>query len=158
MVGLGIVAIVYPNVSTLAAEIFVGWMLFLSGIVLFLGAFSINGTGPFFGSLLLSLLSLTAGIFLIVNPTSGAVALTLVVAGIFVFQGASEIAFALEMRPYSAWVGMLISGLASIAMAVLISTGWPAISAIVLGILLGVNFITTGLAYIMISRAARPGS
>ena len=44
------------------------------------------------------------------------------------------------------WVGMLISGIASIVMAFLIAAGWPAISVIVLGILLGVNFLSTGLA------------
>ena len=96
-----------------------------------------------------------AGVFLMVNPASGAVALTLLVGGIFVFQGASEIVLAFEMRPSGAWLSMALSGIASIAMALLIMTGWPAISAVVLGILLGVNFISTGLAYIMISRLAK---
>lgn len=158
MVGLGIAAIVYPNVSTLAAELFVGWMLLLSGSLLFFGSFSISGTGPFFGSLLLSLLSVAAGVFLLVNPAAGAVALTLLVGGLFVFQGASEIVLAFAMRSFSGWVSMLISGIASVVLAVLIATGWPAISAIVLGILFGVNFISTGIAYVMISRAKKSAS
>jgi uncharacterized membrane protein HdeD (DUF308 family) len=155
MVGLGIAAIIYPNVSTSAAELFVGWMLLLSGILLFFGSFSISGTGPFFGSLLLSLLSVAAGVFLLVNQAAGAVALTLLVGGLFVFQGASEIVLALAMRSFPGWVGLLISGIASVVLAVLIATGWPANSAIVLGILFGVNFISTGIAYVMISRAKK---
>ena len=48
---------------------------------------------------------------------------------------------------------MLISGIASIVLAIMIAVGWPAISTIVLGILFGVDFISTGLAYIFVSRA-----
>jgi uncharacterized membrane protein HdeD (DUF308 family) len=62
------------------------------------------------------------------------------------------------MRSFSGWVSMLISGIASVVLAVLIATGWPAISAIVLGILFGVNFISTGIAYVMISRAKKSAS
>jgi uncharacterized membrane protein HdeD (DUF308 family) len=53
---------------------------------------------------------------------------------------------------------MLISGIASIVMAVLIAAGWPAISVIVLGILLGVNFLSTGFGYIFVSRALKPAA
>jgi uncharacterized membrane protein HdeD (DUF308 family) len=38
---------------------------------------------------------------------------------------------------------------------VLIAAGWPQISVIVLGILLGVNFITTGFGYIFVSRTMK---
>jgi uncharacterized membrane protein HdeD (DUF308 family) len=157
MAVLGIAAIVFPMISTLAAAILVGWVLLISGGFTFLGAFSIHGTGPFFGALLFSLLSIAAGVFMLFNPLAGAVALTLVVGVTFVFQGAFELFFALEMRPHPGWMGMLISGLASIVMAVLIAAGWPAISVIVLGILLGVNFLSTGLGYIFVSRALKSG-
>jgi short repeat uncharacterized protein DUF308 len=107
------------------------------------------------GALLLGLLSVAAGIFMIFNPLAGAAALTLVVGVIFVFQGAFDLFFAFEMRPPPGWAGMLISGIASIVMAVLIAAGWPAISMVVLGILLGVNFLSTGFGYIFVSRALK---
>lgn len=150
---VGIAALVFPMFSTLVAALFVGWVFLISGGFMFVGSFSIHGTGPFFGALLLSLLSLAAGVFLLFNPLAGAIALTLVVGVIFIFQGAFEIFFAFETRPHSGWVGMLISGLASVALAVLIAAGWPSISLVALGILLGVNLLTTGLAYIFVSRS-----
>ena len=156
MVVIGIAALVFPMISTLVATIFVGWVFLIAGGCQFLGSFSIHGTGPFFGALLFSLLSIAAGVFLVFNPFAGEVALTLVVGVLFVFQGTSEIAFALEMRPLPSWIGVLISGIASIVLAVLIAAGWPAISLIGLGILLGVNFVSTGLAYIFVSRALKP--
>ncbi|MGA8699136.1 MAG: hypothetical protein WB689_35965, partial [Xanthobacteraceae bacterium] len=42
--------------------------------------------------------------------------------------------------------------------AVVIVAGWSAISEIVLGILLGVNFLSTGLGYIFVSRALKPAA
>jgi uncharacterized membrane protein HdeD (DUF308 family) len=155
MLVLGLAALIFPMFSTLVAALLVGWVLLISGGVTFFGAFSIHGTGPFFGALLLGLLSLAAGVFLIFNPLAGAIALTLLVGAIFMVQGAFEIVFAFHMRPHAGWVGMLLSGIASIVMAALIAIGWPGISVVVLGILLGVNFITTGLGYIAVSRALR---
>jgi uncharacterized membrane protein HdeD (DUF308 family) len=155
MVTLGIAAIVFPMISTLVAAILVGWVFLISGIFLFLGSFSIHGTGPFFGALLLSLLSLAAGVFLLFNPLAGAIALTLMVGIIFILQGAFEIFFAFETRPHRGWLGMLISGIASVVMAILIAGGWPAVSVIVLGILLGVNLLTTGFGYIFVSRSLK---
>ncbi len=155
MVVLGIAAIAFPIISTLVAAVLVGWVFLISGALLLFGAFSIRGTGPFFGAILLGLLSVAAGLFLLVNPLAGAVALTLIVGVIFVFQGAFDLFFAFEMYPLSGWISMLISGIASAVMAILIAIGWPAISLIVLGILLGINFLTTGLGYIFVSRAFR---
>lgn len=68
----------------------------------------------------------------------------------------SEIFVAFEMRPLAGWVGMLLSGIASAVLAVVIVAGWPGVSAIALGILLGVNFLSTGLAYMFVSRVLKP--
>lgn len=156
MVVLGIAAIVWPAISTLVATLFIGWMMLLSGVVVLMGSFTINGTGPFFGAFLLALLSIAAGVFLLFNPQEGAVALTLVVAVVFLFQGAFEMVLAVEMRPFSSWVWMLISAIVSIAVALLIAAAWPTISLVLLGILFGVNFITTGVGYISIAHVLKP--
>lgn len=151
---VGIVAIVFPVVSTLATALFVGWMLLLAGIFLFVGSFTIHGTGPFFGALLIALLTLAAGVFLLFNPLAGAVALTVILGVVFLIQGAFELTLAFEMRPHRAWVWMLLSGLASVVLGLIIAFGLPAISLIALGIVIGINFLSTGLGYIFASRMA----
>jgi len=156
IVALGVAAIVWPASSTLVATLFIGWILLVFGIVALFGSFTIHGTGPFFGALLFALLSMAAGVFLLFNPVAGEAALTLVMVAIFMFQGAFEMMFALEVRPISGWVPMLISAIVTIALAVLIAAEWPGISLIMLGILIGVNFITTGFGYIAIARALKP--
>ena len=151
---VGIVAIVFPVISTLATALFVGWMLLLAGIFLFVGSFTIHGTGPFFGALLIALLTIAAGVFLLFNPLAGAIALTVMLGILFMIQGAFEITLAFEMRPHAAWMWMLLSGLASVVLALVIAFGLPAISLVALGILLGINFLSTGLGYIFASRMA----
>ena len=155
MTVLGIAAVVFPMASTLVAALLVGWTLLFGGALAFVGAFSIHGTGPFFGALLSGLLSLAAGAFIVFNPLAGAVTLTLILGVLFMIQGAFEIFLAFELRPLPGWWGMLLSGLASAVLAIVIAGGWPEISTIALGILLGVNFLSTGLGYIAISRALK---
>src|SRR5258707_13560898 len=70
MAVLGVVALVFPVVSTLAATLFVGWMLLVSGGFTPAGSFSVHGTGPFFGALLLALLSIAARVCLFFNPAA----------------------------------------------------------------------------------------
>jgi uncharacterized membrane protein HdeD (DUF308 family) len=155
---LGIAAIAFPSISTMAVTLLVGWLLLIFGLITIINSFSIQGTGPFFGALLLGLLSLAAGVYLLFHPVVGETALTLVVGMIFMFQGAFEIVFAFETRPLKGWVGLLLSGIASIVLSVLIMAGWPAISVVAVGILLGVDFISTGFGLIFVSRALKPAA
>jgi uncharacterized membrane protein HdeD (DUF308 family) len=151
---LGFAAIVFPVVSTIAAVLLVGWVFVFAGALMTVGAFNIHGTGPFFGALLIGLLTLIAGLFLLFNPIAGALSLTILLGVLFLIQGAFELALAFEMRPRPNWIWMLLSGLASVFLAVVIALGLPGISVIALGILLGINFLSTGLGYIFASRVA----
>jgi uncharacterized membrane protein HdeD (DUF308 family) len=152
---IGVAALVFPVVSTMAVTLFIGWVLLFTGVVTVAGAFSLHGAGPFFGALLLGVLSIALGLFLAFNPGAGAVTLTLVVGALFAVQAAYEIVFAFEMRPNRGWAAMLVSGIASGVVAAVIITGWPGVSLITLGVLFGVNFITTGLAYIIVSQTVK---
>jgi uncharacterized membrane protein HdeD (DUF308 family) len=155
MILLGAAAIVFPIVSTLAATAFIGALLLIAGCFMLAGSFAIHGAGPFFGAFLFSLLSIGAGVFLLFNPAAGEVALTLMLGVLFMVQSAFETAFALQIRPSRGWVGMLISGILSLVLAILILAAWPSISAVMLGILFGVNFISTGVGHLLFARALR---
>jgi uncharacterized membrane protein HdeD (DUF308 family) len=149
----GIAAILFPIVSTLASTIFVGWALLLGGFFLLVGAFAVHGTGHFFGALLVTLLMIAAGVFLLFNTLAGALILTILLGVLFMLQGAVEFAFAMEIRPNPSWIWMLLSAIASIVLAVIIAAGLPGISLIALGLLIGVNFVTTGIGYMFMSRS-----
>jgi len=152
---IGIFALVFPVISTLVSALIIGWIFVLSGFVLLFTALQIHGAGPFFGTLLFSLLTLIAGVWLVANPGIGLLALTIVLAVLFIVNGASEIFFAFDMRPAKGWWWMLISAAISILLGVMVAAGLPASSLFVLGILVGVNFLSSGIAIMVMSRQVK---
>lgn len=152
---LGVCALVFPELASFVVTFFVGWVLIIAGVASIFGSFSIRGTGPFFGALLFGLLSLACGVFLLFRPGVGLLVLTMIVGVLFMIQGASEIILAFEARPSSGWGWMLGSAVASILVAILILAGWPTSSLITLGVLMGVNFITSGVAHLMVANSVR---
>jgi uncharacterized membrane protein HdeD (DUF308 family) len=70
-------------------------------------------------------------------------------------QGAFEAALAFEVRPAPGWSWMLVSALASVILSLVIIAGWPGVSLIALGAVIGVNFLSSGLAFLMVGSAAR---
>jgi uncharacterized membrane protein HdeD (DUF308 family) len=152
---IGIAALVWPMVSSLVATLFVGWVLIFSGAATLYGAFSIRGVGPFFGALLLGLLSLAAGAFILYRPTGGEIAITLILGSLFMVQGAYEAVLAFEVRPVQGWAWMLVSAIASVILSLVIIAEWPGISLVALGAIIGVNFLSSGLAFLMVGAAAK---
>ena len=155
LIALGFAALVFPVMSTLIATAFVGWLLVLSGVLAVLGAFQIRGTGPFFGALLFGLLSLGGGAFMLARPTVGELAITLTLGFLFMLQGASEAFLAFEIRPARAWGWMLVSAICSIVLSIVIVLGLPGVSMVALGIIIGVNFITSGVAYVYVGNTVK---
>ena len=155
LIAVGVAALVYPMVSTLVVTLFVGWLMIITGALGLWVAFSIRGAGPFFGALLFALLSIAAGVFIIARPGVGALAITISLGALFMVQGAFETVLAFAVRPARGWVWMLLSALASIVLAVIIVSGLPQLSQIVLGVLIGVNFISSGLAYLLVGATLK---
>lgn len=152
MAVIGAAAIIFPLVFSLSITLLVGWLFIIAGAVSLYGAFSYHGTGPFFGALLLSLLQIVAGFFIVFNPASGLVALTMMVAIVFMIEGAFKMMLAFDMRPEEGWGWTMVSALISIIAGVLIAAGLPGSSAIVLGLFMGVSFLSTGIFMIMVAR------
>ncbi len=78
--------------------------------------------------------------------------LTLLLAAVFVIDGAAQLALAFELRPLDGWGWLLLSGIIAIAVGLLLAAELETMSLVSLGILLGVSFLTTGLARIVLSR------
>jgi uncharacterized membrane protein HdeD (DUF308 family) len=162
MIIVGILAFVFPVATTFVAEQVVGWVFIFAGVVMLFGSFSIQGAGPFFGALLWSLLTGMAGAFLVFNPEAGVVTLTIVIAALFMFHGAYELFLAFDLRPQKGWGWVLLSSIIGIGAGVLIAADLHGSSVfgadlqggsvLVLGILVGVNFLSTGISYVILAN------
>ena len=156
LIVLGGLAIAYPNVSTIAFDIYVGWLFLIGGLASLIALFSTRSIGAFLWTLLSAVVSLVAGAYLIWKPEAGAASLTIVLVAMFVIEGVLQIIASIAYRnafPRS-WGWMLISGLVDLALAAVIISGWPETAAWTLGLLVGVNLITTGVAIFMPAAAA----
>lgn len=143
---VGVISLFFPIVSSLAVELMVGWIFIFAGVVVCINAFSLEGTGPFFGNLLLGLLQFAGGLFLIFHPALGMLLLSIFVVAAIIIDGAQQIVIGFELKPLKGWGWAIVSGLISVVCGILIAMGLPGASAVLLGILLGVNFISTGIS------------
>jgi len=157
MMVLGVLAIIWPQISTLAVDIYVGWMFLLSGLIGLVTMFVASSAAAFLWSLLTAALSLFVGVLLLWHPVEGAVSLTLVLISFFIVEGVFQIAGAIRHREAfpDSWGWLLMSGLADLVLAAMLIWGWPSTAIWALGLIAGLNLITSGLAIVMVATAAR---
>ena len=157
MMVLGLLAIIWPQISTLTVDIYVGWMFLLSGLVGLVTMFLAPNVEAFLWSLLTAALSLFVGVLLLWHPVEGAVSLTLVLIAFFIVEGIVQIAAAIKHREAfpDSWGWMVMSGIVDLVLAVVLISGWPGTASWALGLIVGVNLITSGLAITMVAIASR---
>ena len=157
MMVLGALAVIWPQISTLAVDLYVGWMFLISGLFGLVTMFVASSVAGFLWSLLTAALSLFVGVLLLWHPVEGAVSLTLVLISFFIAEGVFQIAAAIRHREAfpDSWGWLLMSGLADLVLAAMLIWGWPSTAIWALGLIAGLNLITSGLAIVMVAAAAR---
>jgi uncharacterized membrane protein HdeD (DUF308 family) len=157
MLVLGILAVIVPMAAALVIAVFVGWLLLISGIVGLIAIFSTRHMPAFVWGLVTAALSIVVGALLIWNPLRGVVTLTIVLTAFFIVEGVFQVVTAFAFREVSGhslgW--MLVSGIADLVLAVIIIAGWPVSAVWAIGLLVGINLITTGWATLIAAFAGR---
>jgi uncharacterized membrane protein HdeD (DUF308 family) len=154
---LGAIAIIVPEVATLAVAILLGWLLLISGIVGLISTLRMRSAPGFIWSLISAILGIVVGGILIGWPVGGVISLTILMIVFFLIEGVTSILFALDHRRQLSgrWGIMLLSGIIDILLAAIILAGFPQSSAWVIGLLLGINLVFGGAALISMALAAR---
>jgi uncharacterized membrane protein HdeD (DUF308 family) len=154
---LGTLAVVVPDVASLAATVIFGWILLLSGIVGLISTVRARRAPGLWWSLISAIIGIVAGALLLARPLQGVLSLTAVLIVFLVLEGVVSILYALEHRKgfSGRWGWMLASGLVDLLLAGLIFSGLPGSAAWALGIIVGVNLIFGGWALIAMALAGR---
>ena len=146
---LGAVSIILPGVATLATTITVGWLLIAGGIF---GLISVSQSGTnspgFWWNLLTAIVCVLAGGVILFNPVRGVLTLTIILAAYLLATGVTKgfMAFHYRSAIPKAWGWMLFSALVDIALGAIIIAGLPGSAVWVLGLLVGINLLFTGVA------------
>jgi uncharacterized membrane protein HdeD (DUF308 family) len=157
MVVLGVLAICAPVAASIAVAIYVGWLLLISGVIGLIAIVSTHHVHAFLWSLITAALSVVIGVLLVLMPVQGAISLTIVLTAFFIAEGVFQTTVAIASRQVMAgtWVWMLLSGLADLVLAAIIIAGWPGTAVWALGLLVGVNLLTSGWAVVVAAFAGR---
>lgn len=151
----GILALINPFAATLAAVFLAGWTFLLFGVLQLIQAFRTTGWPGFLWSLLLGLLTVAVGISLLINPTAGALSLTMLVAVLFLVLGVVKILYAFSLRPVPGWGFAALSGAISILLGIMIIADYPWSATAVLGILLAVELLSNGIFLLVVALGLR---
>jgi membrane protein HdeD len=151
----GVAALLNPLAATLTATVLAGWMFVIVGVVLLATLFSEMGWGRRLWTILLGALAVWLGLNILGNPLEGAMTLTLIVGISFLAEGVVKLILAWGTRgtPYF-WM-VLLSGAISVLLGGMILANFPQSAATILGILLAVDLISTGISMVALSLHAR---
>jgi uncharacterized membrane protein HdeD (DUF308 family) len=157
LVILGLLAILLPQIASLAVEILVGWLLLITGAVGLYTTFQTKSAPGFWWALISAVIAIIAGVLLLIWPLTGVVSLTIVLVAFFLIEGISSIMYAIEHRREltGRWGWMLASGIITLVLAFLIYFGLPSTAAWAIGLLVGIDLVFGGAALIGIALAAR---
>ena len=154
LIVVGCLAIVFPLASTIAAKVFLGWLFLIGGVAQIIHAFSTQRWSQFFFNILIGLLYVVAGGWLAFLPLSGILTLTILLSAMFIVEGVFESMMAFRMRPAQGWGWMLTAGIIAILAGVLIFAQLPSSAVWAIGLLAGINIISTGWAYLFLALRA----
>ena len=154
MIVAGIIAIFAPMEAGLVIVIVLGWMAIFNGVAQIIYAFSHEARHRWLEAIL-GLIYIIAGIYLLVHPVGGLLALTLLLSCFLIVYGVFALVLAFQMRPAPGWGWVLFDAVVTILLGILIYIHWPGTSDFTIGTLFGISFIISGVSRLMVSLAVR---
>jgi uncharacterized membrane protein HdeD (DUF308 family) len=145
---IGALAILLPAVASVTIALFIGWVLVAVSVAMAIQAMShravLRG--------LEAVLTLIAGLYLIIFPLNGTVTITFVLAVWLFATGALSLLVAVQLgRTAEAWMAA-ISGVLSAVLGVLIATSLPSSAAWAIGLLVGIDLVFWGVRALFAAR------
>jgi uncharacterized membrane protein HdeD (DUF308 family) len=149
------VALALPIVSSWSVVLVIAWLIIASGVIQLVHTIRSRGVGNPLWKFVVALLYLVVGGYLLFHPLLGAAALTLMLAVFFVIEGATDMVtyFRIRKVPGAGWI--FFDGIVTLILGLLVWRHWPSSSLWVIGALVGISLISTGVTRLMIGLAAR---
>ena len=155
MIVAGVLAIIVPPAAGIAVTILVGWLLVFSGLMHFVYAWHTRSTGAMIWEILVGVAYVLVGGYVLGHPLLGMVSLTLALAIYLLAESILEFMLAVRLRPRPGSGWLFVDGVITLVLAIMIWRTWPTSTAWVLGTLVGLSMLFSGISRLMISLAAR---
>lgn len=151
----GLLALFNPFAATLTAEQIAAWLFLLGGLLQLVAAVRSGGWLARVLNVILALAALWLGVSLLANPLAGVLTLTLVVAILFLVNGAAKLLLALTMRGTVFFWPTVLSGAISVLLALMVFANFPQSAAVLLGVLLAVELVSSGVMIVAFALFVR---
>ncbi len=151
----GLAAIILPVVGGIAVTLLVGWALLMVGVLHLFYAFGGRNASSRIWELLLGVVYVLAGGYLIFHPLLGLTTITLLLAAYLLVKGALEIVQYFQTHPRRGFTWLILDGIINIVLAVIIWSQWPFSSLWVVGTLIGISILFSGMSRLMLSTEGR---
>ncbi|MBZ9657276.1 HdeD family acid-resistance protein [Phyllobacterium lublinensis] len=155
LVAAGVLAIIYPVLSSVAVVILLGWLLIISGIAQGISLLGARHVPHFWLQLVSVILALLIGFLFLRDPAQGLLTVTLLLIVFFMIEGISKVVFALTIRPFPNWGWLLASGLVGIVLSLILWASLPVTALWLVGLLLGIQLISVGAALTQLAWQVR---
>ena len=155
MILAGVLAIASPMAAGIAVDVLVAWLLVFSGCVHFVFAWYTRSTGGILWEILLGALYIFIGVYVLVHPAVGLASLTLALAIYLLLEAILEFVMGFTLRPLPGSGWLLFDGIITLILAVMIWRTWPSNTGWVIGTLVGISMLFSGVSRLGISLAAR---
>ena len=155
MIIAGIIALFAPWEAGLVITIVVGWSAIFNGIAQIIFGVRTHGGWHVLLEVLLGIIYIIAGIYLLMHPIGGLLALTLILASFLLVYGVFALVLAFQIKPRGGWGWVLFDGIITILLGILIWAHWPFNSDWVVGTLFGISIFMSGVTRLMMSLALR---
>lgn len=154
-IALGIIALASPAVAAGAVVFIVGLTMVAAGIPQIFHGFKGETWKDKIMPIILGTITLLAGIGVLAHPILGIGVLALLLACYFVIEGVWKIIVSFKFRPEPAWIWFLLGGILSLVLGVMIWNQAPLSGVLAVGILVGIDLLTTGISLVMLGSAVK---
>jgi len=155
MILAGCLAIAVPQAAGIAVNLLVAWLLVFSGAAHLVFAWHTRTAGGVVWELLLGILYIYVGAYLLFRPVAGLASLTLALAIYLFAKGVLELILSFRLRPMPGSGWLLFDGIITLILGGMIWRTWPSSTEWVVGTLVGISMLFSGISRLMISLAAR---
>jgi len=153
---LGVLAILAPMIATVVVEQLIGWILVFWGIagILFARNFRAFSEWRIVAAGFVAVLLL--GLWFLFVPGVGASFMTVLLIVAFLVEGGLSILLGLRMSgQLPDWPWIVVSGACAFVLGLIVLFQWPQTTSWVIGFMVGLNFLSTGISMLAIARALR---
>ena len=155
MIVVGIIAMLAPWEFGLVIALVVGWSAIFNGVAQIIYGFRTHGGWHVALEIILGIIYIIAGVYLLMHPVGGLLALTLILASFLLIYGVFALMLAFRIKPRRGWGWVLFDAIVTILLGILIWAHWPFNSDWVVGTLFGISIFMSGITRLMVAMALR---